>query len=112
MAPRKPTAAQEGKPTPEDQAKGPVPDAQGDPTRPAGPAAAPDGPAPDAVGNGLAPAAVSDGGLRAATAASPIAHDGAVYRPGDLVPLTAEGFAALRLTGALAEASWDDCSEF
>lgn len=95
-----------------DQAEAQQPDTQGGPVEPEG--AAPSGPEQEAGGNDpdtQAAAAISDGGLRAATATSPIAHDGETYRPGDLVPLTAEGFAALQPTGALAEASWDDCSE-
>ena len=96
-----------------DQAEVPQPDMHGGPAQPEG-AAAPSGPEQGAMGNGPTgpdPAASADGGLRAATAASPIDHDGETYRPGDLVPLTAEGFAALKLAGALAEQSWDDCVE-
>lgn len=96
----------------EDQAETQQPDTQGGSVEPEG--AAPSGPEQGAEGNDpdtQAAAAISDGGLRAATATSPIAHDGETYRPGDLVPLTAEGFAALQPTGALAETFWDDCAE-
>lgn len=117
MAPRKNTGgAQDSRQTSTavDQAEVPhMPDTQGGQVQPEG-AAAPSGPEQGAPGNDpAAPAAGAgeDGGLRAATATSPIAHDGEVYRPGDLVPLTAEGFAALLPTGALAEPSWDDCAE-
>ena len=96
-----------------DEAKVPQPDTQGGQAQPEG-AAAPSGPEQPPAGNvpDIPEAgAGAVGGLRAATATSPIAHDGETYRPGDLVPLTAEGFAALQPTGALAETFWDDCAE-
>lgn len=126
MAPRKNTeGAQDSRQTSTavDQAEVPHPDTQGGQVQPEGAAAVSGreqggphegGQEQGAPGNAPAsPAAgaAQDGGLRAATATSPIAHDGETYRPGDLVPLTADDFAALRPTGALAEPSWDDCAE-
>lgn len=63
------------------------------------------------AGGDTPPADPSPDPVRAATAASPIHHDGAAFRAGDLVPLTQAGFAALSATGALVEADWDDCAE-
>lgn len=117
MATRKNTAgAQDSRQTSAavDQAEAQKPDMQGGQVQPEG-AAAPSGPEQE-TSEGNDPAApeagaAAGGGLRAATATSPIAHDGETYRPGDLVPLTAAGFTALQPTGALAETSWDDCAE-
>ena len=64
-----------------------------------------------AAGGDTSPADPSPDPVRAATAASPIHHDGEHFRAGDLVPLTQAGFAALSATGALVEADWDDCAE-
>lgn len=55
--------------------------------------------------------AISDGGLRAATVASRIEHDGEIYDVGDVIPLTRAGFDGLAVTGALVETAWDDCAE-
>lgn len=75
-----------------------------------GAAPADDGAATSARG-ATPPADPSPDSLRAATAASTIQHDGALFREGDLVPLTRDAFAVLAPTGALLEADWDDCAE-
>lgn len=65
----------------------------------------------DTLAGGITPPAdPAPDTVRAATAASTILHDGALFREGDLVPLTQAAFAALVATGALVEADWDDCA--
>lgn len=45
-----------------------------------------------------------------ARVASPIDHDGVRYSDGDPIHLTEAEFERLRLTGALQERAWDECS--
>lgn len=45
-----------------------------------------------------------------ARVASPIDHDGIRYSDGDPIHLTEAEFERLRLTGALQERAWDECS--